>query len=232
MNCALELTHGPKAHALALRKPLEASALGMNFEKPASRAEATIPYPPEIASIKVEILKIESPIPGKADKMQLAAEKDTAAITLGEKAEDQLLLVRLDTAMKKDSVSLIASPYLKGDAAPQKFVLKQFIAAKNRITAQQQELFNTIDALRKAKSPKEAIDPLETQMNQANEIMNKYTALQTQLESLASDARIQYRIYYAASENVQVDLVSSAIAPAAGKLPADGIKLNLGEPKE
>lgn len=229
INCALDLSSGPKSHRLALRLPIEASPLTMNLERAVSKFDFDIPHAPDAALVKVEILKVEGGPKATTDKSQLSAAKDSAFVTFGDKPEEQMLLMKVDSLMKQ-KLSISLSPHVKTEGGPQKFTLKQFNTQRMAITGQQQQIFAGIEAMRKAKRPKEQIEQAEKQMEALTEMMNKFTAAEGQLQSISA-AQVQFRVYYEPAPGEQIDLVTTAGGGPAAKLPAgdDIPKLNLGK---
>lgn len=232
INCALDLAAGPKSHRVSLRKPIEASPLAVNLERAVVKNEIDIPFAPDPSAVKFEILKVEGGVKATSDKTQFPAAKDSAFITFGDKPEEQLLMMKVDSLLKQ-KLTLSLTPHVKTDVGPQKFTLKQFNLQKLQVTGQQQQVFAGIESMRKAKRPQAQIDAAEKQMETLNEAVAKITAAEAQLQAI-STAQIQYRVYYEPADGEQIDLVTTNSAGPAGNIPPgdDAPKLNLGNPDE
>ena len=234
MNCVLQLASGPKTHRVALRKPVETSPIVLNLERPAIKVPLDIPTPPDWSAIKVEIVSVDSGVKSKTDKNLLNADKDTAVVMFGEKAEEQVTLLKIDTVVaQRRELTLNAAPYFKINDQPVKFTAKIFTVAKGRANLEQQQLYNTIELGRKQKAKKEDLDKLEQGMELANKAMTALNATETQLQAI-NGTQVQYRVYYDAGEDAKVELATSVATAAEVKLPAgdDIPKLNLGKPEE
>lgn len=237
MNCVLQLASGPKTHRVALRKPVEASPIVLNLERPAIKLPVEFATPPDWSAVRVEILSVDSGVKSKTDKNTLNADKDTALVTFGEKTEEQVTLLKIDTIVaQRRELTLNAAPYFKVNDQPVKFTAKIFALAKGQVNVEQQQIYNTIELRRKQKAKKEELEPFEQRMELANKAMTALTAVETQLQAI-NGAQVQYRVYYDAGEDAKVELATSAATATAAtevKPPqGDDIpKINLGKPEE
>jgi serine/threonine protein kinase len=227
INCAIDIAAGPKTHRLALRKPIAVAPLSINLEKAMDRMVFEIPNAPDPSAIKFEILKVEGNVKATADKAQLGFMKESAFITFGEKLEEQMLMMKVETAIKPKPGVTIA-PHLKTDNGPEKLVLKKFMLSKAQLVGQQNQTFAGIEQLKTQKATPEQIQRAETQMEQLNALMAKMTAAETQMKAINAST-IQFRVYYAPEEGDKIELVTTTAAGPAGNIPKgdDPPKLNL-----
>lgn len=102
MNCMLQLSAGPKQTTVAMRKPIDIEPLKAEILKGPIRGKWDIPYPPNPEKIKVE-LAFAGPFPPPKFEGQtpMDADKGKLNVWFGQSQEDQTLLYKVDTVLRK-----------------------------------------------------------------------------------------------------------------------------------
>lgn len=220
-NCQLNLRTRDAEHFLGLRDVQQVEALPVRFDQALLRERYKIPGAPDPKSMVVEITKVEG---AKATivKPTLTAAQDTTIVSFGE-GDEQLLGVKIDTAMQKD-LQITVTPVMKGPGgAPIKFNLRQVSSLYNQTLAavtQMQSVVKQIDKgkYKNDKEKKQAKQRAEAKLKQLEEGLASFDTLNKQYEQISGKAYVQFRVYLPDGDS-KLELVQGIKPPPAPDAP-------------
>jgi serine/threonine-protein kinase len=217
-NCALELSAGTGRHVVALREPVVGPPLVIELEKPGS-AKWLVDHLPDPKSIHFEVTELEG-MPRKkfdGDINVLRGVGEDMTVWTGPDDETMPLGIRLTSGISGKNVQVTSAPWLKfeGMKKAEKYSKKILAANKAGATQRLSVLTQQREALPKGEQTEAQRNLLDQEIQALSKGTSQVDAITEFIDKLKGVGKIHFRVFYAAEEGAQVDLLVTSNEPAA-----------------
>jgi serine/threonine protein kinase len=220
MNCMLQLSAGPKQTTVAMRKPIDIEPLKADILKGPIRGKWDIPYPPNPDKIKVE-LAFAGPFPPPKFEGQtpMDADKGKLNVWFGQSQEEQTLLYKVDTVLRKQ-FEINFDPYFRlgATARPEKLSKANFEKALKTVGGGRQAAFAMVELGKnqsKGKNDeqtKQKMALLEANLAGVQKAGEQLEAMKQLADRLVNEGQVHVRVLIQVDDKT-VELLRSPTAP-------------------
>ena len=190
----------------------------LSLDKTGVKAKFEFPYPPDPDKIRVEVANLQKPFPKftKEPEQAVKASKGTQWIRLGEKPEDQTILLKVDISMRR-TLDVSVKPFVQMTKEQKPELLNKVSKKKlnDFVNTAVQTASIQVARFANAQPPKERGQKaiFEQQKNLANQLSTNANAakvkvdkLNTLYDAVNEQGKIDVRVFYA-TETGEVDLL-------------------------
>ena len=216
-NCALELSAGSGHHVVALREPVVGPPLAIEFEKQGT-AKWVVDHLPDPKSIHFEVTKLEGMPRQKYDPENvMRGVGEDMTVWTGPADETMPLGIKLTSAVTGKNLQVTSAPWLKfeGMKKAEKYSKKILAANKAGATQRLSVLTQQREVLKKGKETEAQVNLLDLEIEALSKGASQVEAITGFIDSLKGTGKIHFRIYYAAEEGTEVDLLVTSSEAAA-----------------
>jgi serine/threonine protein kinase len=231
-NCALELIAGTGNHVVALREPVVGPPLDIELEKQGT-AKWTVDHLPDPKNIHFEVTKLNGIPRQKYDPENvMKGVGEDVTVWTGPNDDVMPLGIRLTSAVSGKNLQVTSVPWLRfeGMKKAEKYSKKVLATGKAGAAQRLSALTQQREALPKGEQTDAQRNLLSQQIEALNKGASQVEAITGFIDSLKGTGKMHFRIYYAAEEGAQVDLLVTNTEPAApaadapAEAPADAKK--------
>jgi serine/threonine protein kinase len=216
-NCALELTSDKHRHVAALRLPVLGEPLVVEIDKAGDNAKWLMGNLPSLKSTFLEVTRAEGFKPVKQEPKEPVNPGTTILVWVGPKDKPPPLALKLTSTANLRGVTVNMQPQVKleGVTDLKPYRRKEVLPLQPQAARDLEILRNQLEAA-KRKRPSTVADKavlegtktnLTTQVDSRAILLDQLAFLADFTESTAGNARLHFRVYHQASDNVQVDLL-------------------------
>lgn len=211
INCMLNvnLTVGGATKDVALRRPVIVEPITLDMERTGTKVRWEIPTPPDPNKVYLQITNRPPPFPKSTVEPDKPVNMDRATqmIRVGEKEENQVLVLKVDSDMKRNvEVNVTAWAQFNKAAKPERInkasLKKMEMAAQTAAqaagikVAQLAALKPPGNDRQKKQQLDQAKNLADQQLKYWTEVNGKMETLKQLYEQLNGNAKINFRVYY------------------------------------